>query len=87
MTPLAGCVAIRDPSPHPAIPNCTAEWCPIAAPAPPVPRSVYVEDTSPNHALPMLHALARLVFPIAFSFLLIKFAFRWAPPHRALSPL
>jgi hypothetical protein len=48
---------------------------------------VYVEDTSPNHALPMLHALARLVFPIAFSFLLIKFAFRWAPPHRALSPL
>ncbi|EFN51378.1 hypothetical protein CHLNCDRAFT_37431 [Chlorella variabilis] len=26
--------------------------------------------------MPMLHALARLIFPIAFSFLLIKFAFR-----------
>jgi hypothetical protein len=39
-------------------------------------RSVYIEDHHPNPVLPMLHALARLVFPIAFSFLLIKFAFR-----------
>ncbi|PSC74371.1 ATP-dependent zinc metalloprotease chloroplastic [Micractinium conductrix] len=41
-----------------------------------VEHGVFIEDANVNPALPMLHALARLVFPIAFSFLLIKFAFR-----------
>lgn len=37
---------------------------------------VFIEDTPVNPIMPMLHAVARLVFPILFSFLLIKFAFR-----------
>ncbi|KAI3432765.1 hypothetical protein D9Q98_004305 [Chlorella vulgaris] len=39
-------------------------------------HGVYIEADTPNPVMPLLHALARLIFPIAFSFLLIKFAFR-----------
>ncbi|KAI7835886.1 hypothetical protein COHA_010231 [Chlorella ohadii] len=39
-------------------------------------HGVFIEDTPVNPVMPMLHAVARLVFPIFFSFLLIKFAFR-----------
>ena len=41
-----------------------------------VEHGVYVEPPALNPIMPLLHALARLVFPIYFSFLLIKFAFR-----------
>lgn len=49
--------------------------CSFVSPCP-VLRSVFIEDTPINPVMPMLHAVARLVFPIFFSFLLIKFAFR-----------
>ncbi|GAB4815168.1 hypothetical protein N2152v2_002214 [Parachlorella kessleri] len=41
-----------------------------------VEHGVYIQAPDTNAVLPMLHSLARLVFPIAFSFMLIKFAFR-----------
>ncbi|KAL4452773.1 hypothetical protein ABPG75_008435 [Micractinium tetrahymenae] len=41
-----------------------------------VEHGVYIQEPKLNPVMPVLHALARLVFPIAFSFLLIKFAFR-----------
>ena len=55
-------------------PSARAKHPSVAVPAA---RRVFIEDANVNPALPMLHALARLVFPIAFSFLLIKFAFRY----------
>lgn len=41
-----------------------------------VEHGVYIETPSPNPALPLVHAVLRLVFPVWFSFLLVKFAFR-----------
>ena len=41
-----------------------------------VEHSVYIETPTPNPALPLVHAVLRLVFPVWFSFLLVKFAFR-----------
>ena len=37
---------------------------------------MYIETPDPNPVMPVLHSVARLVFPIYFSFLLVKFAFR-----------
>lgn len=39
-------------------------------------HGTYIIPSDPNPALPVVHALVRLVFPVWFSFLLIKFAFR-----------
>lgn len=39
-------------------------------------HGVYIEASDPNPALPIVHSLLRLVFPVWFSFLLVKFAFR-----------
>lgn len=39
-------------------------------------HGTYIEPTDLNPALPIVHALVRLIFPVWFSFLLIKFAFR-----------
>ena len=39
-------------------------------------HGTYIEPSEHNPALSIVHALARLVFPVWFSFLLIKFAFR-----------
>lgn len=36
----------------------------------------FIEPSDPNRALPIVHAIVRLIFPVWFSFLLIKFAFR-----------
>lgn len=41
-----------------------------------VEHGVYIESPELNPALPIVHALMRLVFPVWFSFLLVKFAFR-----------
>ena len=49
-----------------------------------VEHGVYVEPPALNPIMPLLHALARLIFPIYFSFLLIKFAFRCARYRRRL---
>lgn len=38
---------------------------------------MYIQESDPNPVLPMLHAVGRLFFPVVFSILLIKFAFRW----------
>lgn len=38
--------------------------------------SVYIETPDTNPAMPVVHAILRLVFPVWFSFLLVKFAFR-----------
>jgi cell division protease FtsH len=39
-------------------------------------HGTYIEPSEHNPALSIVHTLARLVFPVWFSFLLIKFAFR-----------
>lgn len=39
-------------------------------------HGTYIEPSDSNPALPIVHALVRLIFPVWFSFLLIKFAFR-----------
>lgn len=41
-----------------------------------VEHGVFIETPTPNPALPFVHAILRLVFPVWFSFLLVKFAFR-----------
>jgi cell division protease FtsH len=41
-----------------------------------VDHGVFVETPDPNPAMPVLHSIARLVFPIFFSFLLVKVTFR-----------
>lgn len=41
-----------------------------------VEHGVYIDTPTPNPALPLVHAVIRLVFPVWFSFLLVKFAFR-----------
>jgi len=41
-----------------------------------VEHGVYIDTPTPNPALPLVHAVLRLVFPVWFSFLLVKFAFR-----------
>ena len=43
-----------------------------------VEHGVYIETPEPNPALPVINTLARLIFPITFSILLIKVAFRCA---------
>ena len=40
-------------------------------------RSVYVEAPDTDPMLGVLHSVLRFTFPIAFSFFLIRFAFRW----------
>ena len=37
---------------------------------------MYIETPVPNPALPVVHSVLRLAFPVWFSFLLVKFAFR-----------
>jgi cell division protease FtsH len=39
-------------------------------------HGTYIQPSDVNPALPVVHALVRLIFPVWFSFLLIKFAFR-----------
>lgn len=39
-------------------------------------HGTYIEPSDVNPTLPIVHTLARLIFPVWFSFLLIKFAFR-----------
>ena len=41
-----------------------------------VEHGVYIESPDFNPALPVVHSVMRLVFPVWFSFLLVKFAFR-----------
>ena len=46
-------------------------------PALPTPRRVFIESPPPNVLVPVFHALMRMAFPIAFSFLLVRFAYRF----------